>query len=131
MAMRAVITITTAVEPRTSWRVDHATLVNSAFDSRRKFIGFPIRDTRIILGVVFYGAPAPLLAGAAGVEPTVTVLETVGLPLTDAPMPQPRHWYKGWAMATTLSLYVPYVYGKTYRICLTQVFPGVIFYFWW
>ena len=28
---------------------------------------------------------SPISAGAAGLEPAVTVLETVGLPLTDAP----------------------------------------------
>ena len=53
-------------------------------------------------------------AGVAGVEPAVTVLETVGLPLTDAPI---------------LSLYEARAYGKTYKIYLVLVYPVAFFYF--
>ena len=94
-----VTVITKIVEANNSFRVDQETLLNSLRTSLKKFIGFAKIFT--LLGTpVFY--PAILFVtgqiffhknrscslkttGAAGLEPAVTVLETVGLPLTDAP----------------------------------------------
>ena len=70
--MITVIVITTTVEAISSRRVDHETLMSSCLTSLIKFIG---------LAKIFILNST----GAAGVEPAVTVLETVGLPLTDAP----------------------------------------------
>ena len=72
----AVVTITTIVEPNNSSFVDHDTFPNSAFTSFIKFTGF----CTIFIFLFFQNT------GAAGLEPAVTVLETVGLPLTDAPI---------------------------------------------
>ena len=65
--------MTTNVEASSSWRLDQATLLNSCLTSFRKLAVFLKMFTRIT-------------SGAAGLEPAVTVLETVGLPLTDAPI---------------------------------------------
>ena|GEM_PF-7032280 len=72
-----VTPITTMVAPSNSRLVDQVTFISSAFTSLIKFIGFVNNP------IIFW---LDLSAGAAGVEPAVTVLETVGLPLTDAPI---------------------------------------------
>ncbi len=77
-AMINVTVMTTAVEPANSCRVAHETLVNSTLTSFKKF--------DIFLNMFILTAIGPTQTGAAGVEPAVTVLETVGLPLTDAPI---------------------------------------------
>ena len=80
-ANNAVMTITTEVEPISSWRLDQETLVNSTRTSFKKLIAFAM----IFICRFIYGSRRDK-SGAAGLEPAVTVLETVGLPLTDAPM---------------------------------------------
>jgi hypothetical protein len=79
-----VTVITKIVEACNSFRVDQETLLNSLLTSLKKFIGFAkmfiiLRITHSLL--LLSSKPT----GAAGLEPAVTVLETVGLPLTDAP----------------------------------------------
>ena len=68
----SMVISTTPVEPRISSRVDHVTFCISARTSERNFLILP-------------SIPMPLISGAAGIEPAVPVLETGGLPLTDAP----------------------------------------------
>ena len=92
IAVIAVTTITKMVASISSWRVDQETLLSSNFTSFKKITGFWIKF--FILIKSFY-------SGAAGLEPAVTVLETVGLPLTDAPI---------------LSLCAACVYDKIYKI---------------
>jgi hypothetical protein len=86
-------TITTIVEPMSSSLVDHDTLPISSLTSLKKpIILFAMTTVTYrflcltpylyILIVCQYGIK---VAGAGGIEPPVTVLETVGLPLTDAP----------------------------------------------
>ena len=86
-------TITTIVEPISSSLVDHDTLAISSLTSLKKpkiLFATTIFTYRFlcltpylyILIVYQYGIK---VAGAGGIEPPVTVLETVGLPLTDAP----------------------------------------------
>ena len=70
------------VAPISSSRVDQETLLSSIFTSRKKFIGF--KNIFIFIASSTH-RKVRLRAGAAGVEPAVTVLETAGLPLTDAP----------------------------------------------
>ena len=81
-----VTVITTTVEPTNSWRVDHDTLVNSILTSFKKLVIFlnTFIETHHWPKVLSTGSTTQ--TGAAGVEPAVTVLETVGLPLTDAPI---------------------------------------------
>ena len=64
-------TSTTIVDPTSSSLVDQETLPISILTSLTK------------PAILF--AIDPKLAGAEGIEPSVTVLETVGLPLTHAP----------------------------------------------
>ena len=80
--MIAVTVITNTVEANNSFLVDQETLLNSLLTSPKNLAGFAkifIWHLRVIL------APFSKPTGAAGLEPAVTVLETVGLPLTDAP----------------------------------------------
>ena len=74
---------TTKVEPTSSSLVAHDTLVNSSFTSFRYAINLFAMNPVYRFSV---GVDSPM-AGAEGIEPPVTVLETVGLPLTDAPRP--------------------------------------------
>ena len=75
--------MTKTVEANNSFRVDQETLLNSLLTSLRKFLGF----AKIFINLKLFNLAAHFLktTGAAGLEPAVTVLETVGLPLTDAP----------------------------------------------
>ena len=63
----------------------------------------------------------PYYTGAVGVEPAVTVLETVGLPLTDAPIPYLNISIRATCASVqaipTLSLCAAYAYGKTGNTC--------------
>ena len=70
--------MTTTVELNNSLRVDQDTFPNSTLTSFKKFVTF------LIISETF--SPESAKTGAAGLEPAVTVLETVGLPLTDAPI---------------------------------------------
>ena len=76
----AVMTMTTVVAPINSSLVDQATLDNSPLASFKKLIGL------LIIAIILSSFIDYIFPGAAGVEPAVTVLETVGLPLTDAPI---------------------------------------------
>src|SRR3989338_3310752 len=76
--MRATPTKTTRTEPSNSSRVGQDTCFSS---SRTAFRNSPNRAA---------GFAIKRDAGAAGVEPAVPVLETGGLPLTDAPPPAGR-----------------------------------------
>lgn len=83
----ATDTITTIVEFKSSSREGQDTLVISDFTFTKKFL------TLFICLTSFLHPQFKKLAGAEGVEPSVTVLETVGLPLTDAPVkPTINYW---------------------------------------
>jgi hypothetical protein len=75
--------ITKTVEASNSFRVDQETLLNSFLTSLIKFTG--LAKIFITLKNFYLTAHFFKNTGAAGLEPAVTVLETVGLPLTDAP----------------------------------------------
>ena len=103
-------TITTIVEPMSSSLVDHDTLPISSLTSLKKptslfviaiftyrflcltpylYILIGLSTLRRCSGLMLSRAETHQygikVAGAGGIEPPVTVLETVGLPLTDAP----------------------------------------------
>ena len=95
----AVIVITRTVEAINSFLVDQATLLNSLLTSFKKFTGFA--KIFIVYKISFL---IPKTTGAAGLEPAVTVLETVGLPLTDAPKQLFNFLMRGMLMTTVAEL---------------------------
>ena len=83
------------VEASNSSRVLQATFPNSALTSFKKPTGLAII---FIVLLYLYLSTALRITGAAGLEPAVTVLETVGLPLTDAPIKLFRFLMRGMLM---------------------------------
>ncbi len=81
-----VTLMTKTVEASNSFLVDQETLLNSLLTSFKKFFGFVKIPTALPPSEAYPQRRSIFQnSGAAGLEPAVTVLETVGLPLTDAP----------------------------------------------
>jgi len=64
------------------------------------------------------------VAGAGGIEPPVTVLETVGLPLTDAPTPELPPYSR---ILLPISFpYAAYASCKICKICSIEAYPDSV-----
>jgi hypothetical protein len=66
------------------------------------------------------------VAGAGGIEPPVTVLETVGLPLTDAPNTRTPALQQDFFAPISFP-YAAYASCKTYKTCSAAAYPDSAF----
>ena len=142
-------TITTIVEPMSSSLVDHDTLPISSLTSLKKPTNlfaiaiFAYRFlclTPYLIYIDWCINPSTLLrvdaepcrthqygikvAGAGGIEPPVTVLETVGLPLTDAPKTRTPTLQQDF---TPISFpYAAYASCRTCKTCSAAAYPDSV-----
>lgn len=123
-AIIPVITIITMVAPKSSSRVDQATLPNSCFTSLIKVEIFLNMFIALILSK-FSGS----FTGAEGLEPPVPVLETGGLPVNRRPYLILGGHAINRRASLILFLYALHAYGKIYKTCLFQVYQYAAFCF--